>query len=54
MTTKTYENMTVTVSCKEKEYTEMMELIKRMNDTKAAQRAYRGILSSSYQGYWCC
>ena len=35
MTTKTYENMTVTVTCKEKEDTEMMELIKKMNDTKA-------------------
>ena len=37
MTTKTYENMTVTVSCKEKEDTEMMELIKKMNETKAAR-----------------
>lgn len=35
MTTKTYENMTVTVSCNESEDTEMMELIKKMNDTKA-------------------
>lgn len=34
MTTKTYENMTVTVSCKETEDIEMMELIKKMNDTK--------------------
>ena len=33
--TKTYENMTVTVSCKENEDIEMMELIKKMNDTKA-------------------
>lgn len=31
---KTYENMTVTVTCKEKEDTEMMEVIKKMNDTK--------------------
>ena len=37
MTTKTYENMTVTVSCKETEDTEMMELIKKMNDTKATR-----------------
>lgn len=37
MTTKTYENMTVTVSCNENEDTEMMELIKKMNDTKAAR-----------------
>ncbi|PWL40908.1 MAG: hypothetical protein DBY43_07960 [Clostridiaceae bacterium] len=37
MTTKTYENMTVTVSCNESEDTEMMELIKKMNDTKAAR-----------------
>ena len=35
MTTKTYENMTVTVSCKENEDIEMMELIKKMNKTKA-------------------
>lgn len=35
MTTKTYENMTVTVTCKENEDAEMMELIKKMNDTKA-------------------
>lgn len=35
--TKTYENMTVTVSCKENEDTEMMELIKKMNDTKATR-----------------
>ena len=35
MTTKTYENMTVTVACKESEDIEMMELIKKMNDTKA-------------------
>ena len=34
MTTKTYENMTVTVTCKENEDTEMVELIKNMNDTK--------------------
>lgn len=33
--TKTYENMTVTVTCKENEDIEMMELIKKMNDTKA-------------------
>ena len=38
MTTKTYENMTVTVTCKEKEDTEMMELIKKMNDTKATRK----------------
>ena len=37
MTTKTYENMTVTVACKESEDIEMMELIKKMNDTKAAR-----------------
>jgi hypothetical protein len=37
MTTKTYENMTVTVTCKESEDTEMMELLKRMNDTKATR-----------------
>ena len=36
--TKTYENMTVTVTCKEKEDTEMMELIKKMNDTKATRK----------------
>lgn len=35
MTTKTYENMTVTVSCNESEDTEMMELIEKMNKTKA-------------------
>lgn len=35
MTTKTYENMTVTVSCKENEDIEMMELIEKMNKTKA-------------------
>lgn len=35
MTTKTYENMTVTVTCKETEDIEMLELIKKMNDTKA-------------------
>lgn len=35
MTTKTYENMTVTVTCKESEDTEMMKLIQKMNDTKA-------------------
>ena len=34
MTTKTYENMTVTVACKENEDIEMIELIKKMNDTK--------------------
>ena len=37
MTTKIYENMTVTVSCNESEDNEMMELIKKMNDTKAAR-----------------
>lgn len=37
MTTKTYENMTITVTCKENEDIEMMELIKKMNDTKAAR-----------------
>lgn len=37
MTTKTYENMTVTVACKENEDIEMMELIKKMNDTKATR-----------------
>ena len=35
MTTKTYENMTVTVTCKENEDLEMMELIEKMNKTKA-------------------
>ena len=35
MTTKTYENMTVTVACKESEDIEMMELIEKMNKTKA-------------------
>ncbi len=35
MTTKTYENMTVTVSCKENEDIEIMELIEKMNKTKA-------------------
>lgn len=34
MTTKTYENMTVTVSCKENEDIKMMELIEKMNKTK--------------------
>lgn len=33
--TKIYENMTVTVTSKENEDIEMMELIKKMNDTKA-------------------
>lgn len=33
--TKTYENMTVTVTCKEKEDTEMMELLQRFQDAKA-------------------
>lgn len=37
MTTKIYENMTVTVTCKESEDTEMMELIKKMNDTKTTR-----------------
>ena len=37
MTTKTYENMTVTVTCKENEDTEMMELIEKMNDIKATR-----------------
>lgn len=36
-TTKIYENMTVTVSCNETEDTEMLELIKKMNDTKATR-----------------
>lgn len=36
--TKTYENMTVTVTCKENEDIEMMELIKKMNDTKATRK----------------
>ena len=35
MTTKTYENMTVTVTYKENEDLEMMELIEKMNKTKA-------------------
>ena len=35
MTTKTYENMTVTITYKENEDTEMMELIQKMNNTKA-------------------
>ena len=34
--TKTYENMTVTVTCKEKEDTEMMELLQRYQDAKTA------------------
>ena len=38
MTTKTYENMTVTVTCKENEDTEMMELIQKMNDIKATRK----------------
>ena len=38
MTTKTYDNMTVTVSCNENEDLEMMELIKKMNDTKAIRK----------------
>ena len=37
MTTKTYENMTVTVTCKENEDTEMMELIQKMNNIKATR-----------------
>lgn len=32
--TKTYENMTVTVTCKENEDTEMMELLQRYQDAK--------------------
>lgn len=32
---KLYDKMTITVTCKEKEDTEMMEVIKKMNDTKA-------------------
>lgn len=35
-TTKTYENMTVTVTCKETEDTEMMELLQRYQDAKTA------------------
>ena len=35
MTTKIYENMTVTVTCKENKDLEMMELIEKMNKTKA-------------------
>ena len=35
-TTKTYENMTVTVTCKEKEDTEIMELLQRYQDAKTA------------------
>ena len=34
--TKTYENMTVTVTCKETEDTEMMELLQRYQDAKTA------------------
>lgn len=33
--TKTYENMTVTVSCKENEDIEMMELLQHYQDAKA-------------------
>ena len=36
MTTKIYENMTIT--CKESEDIEMMELIKKMNDTKTTRK----------------
>lgn len=32
---KLYDKMTITVTCKEKEDTEMMEVIKKMNDIKA-------------------
>ena len=35
MTTKTYENMAVTVTCKENEDLEIMELIEKMNNAKA-------------------
>lgn len=37
--TKTYENMTVTVSCKENEDTEMMELLQRYQDAKTLHEA---------------
>lgn len=37
MTTKTYENMIVTVTCNESEDIEMMKLIKKMNNTKATR-----------------
>lgn len=37
--TKTYENMTVTVTCKENEDTEMMELLQRFQDAKAIRKA---------------
>lgn len=37
--TKTYENMTVTVTCKENEDIEMMELLQRFQDAKAIRKA---------------
>lgn len=37
MTTKTYENMTVTITCKENEDIEMMELIQKLKDTKTTR-----------------
>lgn len=39
MTNKTYENMTVTVTCKENEDTEMMELLQRYQDAKTLHEA---------------
>lgn len=37
--TKNYENMTVTVSCKENEDTEMMELLQSYQDAKTLREA---------------
>lgn len=37
--TKTYENMTVTVTCKENEDTEMLELLQRYQDAKTLREA---------------
>lgn len=37
--TKTYENMTVTVTCKEKEDTEMMELLQHYQSAKSIRKA---------------
>lgn len=36
-TTNKYENMTVTVSCPENEDSELMELVQKLNDTKATR-----------------
>lgn len=37
--TKTYENMTVTVTCKENEDTKMMELLQHYQDAKTLHEA---------------